>query len=189
MKKAISFSYFLLLLIIPFCIACSSNGQQNPDVCDKHPEIRNNIAEYLARLDREQINGEKTVSSNGRVEKVQMKGSDLADSYAILLDLDIDLPSLVGRYGCESSVNGERRVDSFFALDSNLTTRFLALTFKDENLTFLEGKRKVGSVLARIHQHLEWDVKTGHFSIQVDYKNLFGREYFYKIEFHPGGLN
>lgn len=188
--RAIYFSLcFSVLLTFPFWIACSSGVQQYADSCEKHPQLRVHIDKYLSQIERKGFEGKKTVSSDDKVETVDMTADELIDSYSILFDVDIDLPNLIGKYGCNSIIKEERRIESFFALDSKLTIRHLELTYKDEDLIFLAGNRKVGSVLARIDQNLEWDINSGKLTIQVDYRNLFGREYFYEIDFIPVGVN
>ncbi|TVQ43158.1 MAG: hypothetical protein EA362_11755 [Saprospirales bacterium] len=183
MKKFSLFPFFSLFLIFPFWMGCSSAGKQHADACEQHPEIHSYIDDYIVKLKKENIQGEKTVTTDEKVETVQMSGEDLADSYSILLDLNIDLPNLFGRYGCDSTSSNGQRVESFFALDHNLTVRYLQLTYVDDELIYLEGRRKVGSVLAAIDQNLEWNLQSGQLTVKVDYKNLFGREYFYEIEF------
>jgi len=186
MNKVYRLPFLFLSLILSLLIACSPNDHQHTNTCEQHPEIRTIIDNYLSLLKSGDFQGEKSVSSNGKIEMLQLNGEEMADAYSILIDLDIDLPNLIGRYACEISSDGEERSENYFALDSQLTTRSLDLTYRGDDLIFLEGKRKVGSVLARIRQHLKWDVQTGQLSVQVDYRNLFGREYYYEIDFIPG---
>lgn len=175
---------FTFCIIFPFWMGCSSGGQHHANACEQHPEIQSYIEKFISELIDQDIQGEKMVTSDEKVETVKMNREELAEAYTILLDLDIDLPNLIGRYGCEFNTSGEQTIENYFALDDNLTVRYVKMTFVDDELMLLEGRRKVGSILASIDQNLEWNLKTGNLNISVEYKNLFGREYTYEIMFY-----
>ncbi len=183
MNNYLQFVLLVALLIFPLWMGCSSGGEQHADACEQHPESRSYIDDYIAELKSANIRGEKTVTSDEKVETVQMSGEELAESYTILLDLNIDLPNLIGRYGCDATSTDKQRVETFFALDDNLTVQHLQLTYRDDELMYLEGRRKVGSVLAAIDQNIKWNLQSGQLTVKVNYKNLFSREYFYEIDF------
>ncbi len=154
------FCFFILVLLIASCQEETNNSDLKGQAFFS---VKNYFEQEINRIEQEKITVEKQITLDGKSETLQFSNIDFSKEFDVFINSDINKIAWLDKYQVDSTFIDEKLTNvSYTALDEDLRTKSLRISYQKGELTSLQIKNSANSSLATSEQLLNYTPQTGY---------------------------